>query len=123
MRPLVPRAEKVMEPGPKLSPVEPLKAWLSQQGEAVLRLPITLTRSATMPMMFERSAMLGELAVTVDDAALGVSLSEHAHRACPGEGTCTVWLEGRWRDGAVQVLHFSRAVKVGEAADFVEREK
>jgi hypothetical protein len=122
VRPLVPYAEKSKETGPKLAPVEALKTWLSQQGDGVLRLPITLNRSA-MPRMFERSAKLGELSVEVDDAALGVSLSEHAHRACPDANVCTVWLEGRWKSGTVQVLHFSRAVAAGEVADFVEREK
>lgn len=117
-RPLVPYAEKAKERGPALEPVDALKAWLEDSGDAVLRVPLTVTQ--TPPMRLE--ARVGALPVRLDDTALGVSLVDRVRSACGETKTCTVWVEGRWRDGTLHVIHFAREVIVDEKADFVERE-
>ena len=106
--------EKAKERGPTLEPPAALVAWLEEAGDAVLRLPLT---------MREQGAQLGTLAVEVDDSALGIDLADRVRQACPGGQPCRVWVEGRWKRGTVQVLHFARAVGADEAADFVERER
>ena len=118
MRPLTPYQEKPKARGPRLEPLAELKRWLEAQ-PGVLRVPLTLERGA--PRGWTR-AWLGPLEVKVSDSALGVSLADRLQVACPGEGECRVWVEGRWRDGKFHVLHFSRAIRPGEDADFVEYE-
>jgi hypothetical protein len=45
------------------------------------------------------------IAVKLDDAALGVSLSDRAAQWCGEEATrCAMWLWARWRDGTLVVL-------------------
>ena len=114
MRPLTAYVEQAKEPGPKLAPEAALVAWLEGAGDAVLRLPLTIV---------DQGARLGSLAVEVDDTALGISLADRVRQACPGGRPCRVWVEGRWKHGTVQVLHFARAVGADEAADAVERER
>lgn len=119
MRPMVPYVEKAKTQGPKLTQPELLEAWLTDAGDAVLRLPITVERG---PYGQRLGAKLGARELLIDDSALGVALSERLRSACGEQNPCRVWVEGRWRNGTLQVLHFSRAVAPGEAADFVERE-
>lgn len=116
-RPMVPYAEKAKEKGPALEPVEALKAWLDEGGDSVVRVPLTVTQAA--PSV---DARIGTLRVDLDDSALGISLAERVRMACAEQKTCTVWVEGRWRDGTLKVLHFAREVVPDEKADFVERE-
>lgn len=117
-RPLVRYAEKQKERGPSLEPVEVLKTWLAGVGDAVLRVPLTVTQ--TPPAWLE--GRIGALPVELDDGALGVSLADRVRHECGEQKTCVVWVEGRWRDGTLHVVHFARAVVPDEKADFVERE-
>lgn len=106
--------EKAKEKGPALDPPEALKAWLDDGGDSVVRVPLTVQKSV--------DARIGSLRVEVDDSALGVSLADRLRMACANEKKCTAWVEGRWRDGTLKVLHFAREVVPQETADFVERE-
>ena len=119
MRTKVPYVEKAKTVGPKLHEKEALETWLANAHEAVLRLPVTIERGGYGQRV---GAKLGEREVGIDDSALGLSLTDRLRSASPSENPCRVWVEGRWRDGTIQVLHFERAVAAGEAADFVERE-
>jgi hypothetical protein len=121
MRPMVPYVEKAKVSGPKVEPLDGLKAWLAGVGEAVIRVPLTVV-SGGVPGV-ARVVKLGALEVRVDDMALGVSFDERVRQACANQRPCRVWVEGRWSEGTLRVIHFARAVKEGEAADFVEREK
>jgi hypothetical protein len=118
MRPKVPYVETAKTVGPKLSEKELLDTWLAEAHDAVLRLPVTVERGGYGQSI---RAKLGEREVRLDDSALGLSLTDRLRSACPEENPCRVWVEGRWSDGTIQVLHFDRAVAPGEAADFVER--
>ena len=118
MRPKVPYVETAKTVGPKLSQQELLETWLAEAHDAVLRLPVTIERRGYGQSI---GAKLGEREVRIDDSALGVSLTDRLRSVCPEESPCRVWVEGRWSDGTIQVLHFDRAVAPGEAADFVER--
>lgn len=112
-------AEKAKTRGPKLNQKDLLEAWLAEAQDAVLRLPLTIERGAYGQ---RTGAKLGEREVLIDDAALGLSLADRLRTTCRDQNPCRVWVEGRWRDGTIQVLHFARVVEPGEAADFVERE-
>ncbi len=114
---MVPYVEKAMEQGPRLAPLEPLRAWLEASTGRVVRLPL----SAHIEVL-KREVKLGELTVAVDDSALGVSFDDRVRAVCKGLQTCRVWVEGRWADGTLKVLHVGRAVGPDEAADVVERE-
>lgn len=115
---MTPYAEKAKEKGPSLEPADALKAWLNDGGDSVVRVPLTVTK--TPPSFAE--ARIGTLSVDIDDSALGISLAERIRMACAEQKTCTVWVEGRWRDGTLKVVHFAREVVPDEKADFVERE-
>lgn len=118
MRPMVGYVEKAKEQGPKLTPTAPLEAWLEASKGRVVRVPLSVRVE-----VLAREVKLGELPVKVDDSALGVSFDDRVRSACKGETVaCRVWVEGRWADGTLKVLHFGRAVKPDEVADFVERE-
>lgn len=114
-RPLTAYAEKPKEKGPALEPPEVLRKWFEDGGDSVVRVPLTVTQQ---PL----TARIGSLNVQLDDSALGISLAERVRMACGGEKSCTVWVEGRWRDGVLRVIHFAREVVPEEKADFVERE-
>ncbi|MGV3624593.1 MAG: hypothetical protein ACO1OB_27485 [Archangium sp.] len=115
---MVPYAEKAKEKGPPVEPVDALKAWLEASGDRVVRVPLTVTKTPPSDV----DARIGSMPVEVDDSALGISLAERVRMACAEEKTCTVWVEGRWRGGALKVIHFAREVVPQEKADFVERE-
>ena len=119
---MAPHVEKSFTVGPKLLPAADLSKWLDAKRDTVLlRLPVTITRGRVGEPL---RAKLGEIDVRLDDGALGVSLEDRLREACPDGATCRVWLEGRFRGrGEIQVLHFARAVRSGEAADFVEVER
>jgi hypothetical protein len=114
--------EKSFVAGPKLLPAGELLSWLeSKKDAALLRVPVTITRGE---IGAPASAKLGELEVRLDDAALGISLEDRVSAACPGRAPCRVWLEGRYHGhGELRIHHFARAVRLDEAADFVEVER
>jgi hypothetical protein len=115
-RPKTPYLEKEKVAGPKVVPKEPLLAWLRQAGDAVIRFPVSVAPETS------NVGLLGELTVQLNDSALGMSLRDRLVTSCAGAPRCTVWLEGRWRDGTIQVLHFARVTQPGEVADSVQRE-
>jgi len=113
---LRPHVELTFTRGPALSPPDALRAWLEQQGDRTVRLPVTLVLEAPHRIA---SARVGELPVTLDDSALGISLVDRLRQACPGQGECRVRLEGRWGPD-FRVLHFVGPVAEGAPADFAE---
>jgi hypothetical protein len=117
---MVPYVEKTKQRGPSLLPASALKQWLDGVGDAVVRVPITVKAGGVPGEPWDLA--IGELSVKLNDSALGVSFEERVRQVSQGQRPVRVWVEGRWRDGVVHVLHFSRAIPDGEAADFVERE-
>ncbi len=118
VKPLTAYVEKQKEKGPNLEPADALRTWLRSSNGAVLRVPLTVTQDAPAGL----AGRLGAMPVELDDSALGVSLVDRVRQACGAAVTCTVWVEARWSDDVLRVLHFARAVVPGESADFVERE-
>jgi hypothetical protein len=52
--------------------------------------------------------------VDLDDAALGISLSDRAKRVCPaGTPTCAIWVEGFWQ-GKTNEGYVFQVTKAGE---------
>lgn len=118
---LVPYSEKAKERGPSTSDAAVLKAWLDGVKDTVVRVPITVVAGGVPG---ERWVLkVGALDVSMSDSALGISFEERVRQVSKGQRPVVVWVEGRWRDGTVHVIHFSRAAAEGEAVDFVEREK
>jgi hypothetical protein len=97
-----------------------LTAWLDQQ-QGIVRLPVFFQLAG--PRRIE-AARVGTIALSLDDSGLGVSLADRTHQHCPkGSGTCTLWIEGRWKGGGtLWVRRVDRAVTEGEAIDFAEVE-
>lgn len=118
VKPLTAYVEKQKERGPNLEPVDALRTWLRSADGAVLRVPLTVTQDPPMGL----AGRLGAMPVELDDSALGVSLVDRVRHACAQKKTCTVWVEARWKDDVLRVVHFGREVVEGEKADFVERE-
>jgi hypothetical protein len=121
---LRPHAELTFTRGHALSPPAALRAWLDQQGKKLVRAPVTVD---TDPLGSVRGARLGELAVTLDDSALGISLADRLRHACPDAATCRVWLEGLWdasnpAEPTLRLRRFVREVQGSEPADAVEVE-
>jgi hypothetical protein len=114
-----------------LTPRADLIAWLDANGgkpdlgtAPVLRLPVTLTWGDQRISI--TGATLGEVAVKLDDSALGISLKDRARNKCPADQpTCRVLIEGRWRGldgdtGTIQVTRFVSALAADQAGDRVE---
>ncbi|MEW5741944.1 MAG: hypothetical protein AB1938_23720 [Myxococcota bacterium] len=121
---LKPHVDVPFQRGPALAPPDALVSWLNQQGRRLVRLPVIILVEQPGRV---RNARLGDVAIALDDSALGISLADHVRRSCPGAPTCHVWLEGLWDPSTpetptLQLRRFVRAVSAGEAADFVEVE-
>lgn len=93
--------------GPSITPAAALVAWLDEGntdlGRRTVRLPVWLTVSGTSV----KAARIGAadapdaIALKLKDAKLGISLADHARRACRGAPACGLWLEGTWAGGGV----------------------
>ncbi len=118
---LQPSPKRAFVRGPTLAPAETLVARLAAHTGRLLRMPVVVERTP----LGARGGTLGGVRVLLEDSALGISLADRVRTACPGEGPCTVWLEGRWLGDAeqtVKVLHFDRAAAPEEPADAIELE-
>ncbi|MBL8916803.1 MAG: hypothetical protein JNM17_39235 [Archangium sp.] len=118
---MVPYAEKAKEKGPSTGDASALKAWLEGTKEAVLRVPITVIAGGMPGERWELK--IGALDIAMSDSALGVSFEDRVRQASQGTRPVVVWVEGRWREGKLHIIHFSRRANDGEPVDFVEREK
>jgi hypothetical protein len=97
-RPLSAEPPLSVEDGPAVADPAALLAWLEANGPRRVQLPVVLV-FAPGRLGFSAAtvgATPGALALRPYDAALGVSLLDHARRLCPEAATCAVWLEGRW---------------------------
>jgi hypothetical protein len=109
-----------------LAPQAALVAWLDRNGGTpdlgaapVLKLPVTIAMDADR--LGITGATLGELAVTLDDTALGIALKDRVRQKYPaGAPGLRVWIEGRWRgDGKIQVTRFAGVIAADDAGDHV----
>ncbi len=120
--PMTPQPELPWAFGPSTADVAALTQWLERQLAAADR-PETVRLPVLVELGVARSTVAGgrvltgskeELALSLDDTALGVSLADRARHACPGQDRCAMWLEGRWRSGRLQVTRAGGAVKDDE---------
>ena|SRR5688572_7265966 len=93
-----------------LSPPDQLVAWLAAQGDRVVRLPLIFARWPGGVGYSFQDARIGGGAdaaiVHANDAALGIGLNDRLRRhvELPLPETAAILVEGRYRDGAFQVL-------------------
>lgn len=113
--------------GPAIAPAAELVAWLDAQrtdvGQRRVKLPVWLTVSGTSI----KAARIGAadapdaVALKLKDSALGISLADHARRACRGGGACGLWLEGKWGgDGRFDVTRVAGPFTAADDATYVE---
>lgn len=114
--------------GPQIATGSGLETWLARSCEPgnspdILRLPFTLTlgraRSSVAAAALGADPGVLDLAVRVDDSALGISLADRASQACPDAARCLLWLEGTWQDAAGECSF--RVVRVVRPLSAAER--
>lgn len=98
-----PTTEVKFKRGPALRPSGELTTYLESLktigGKPLLvRLPVVITLDPTGFGIDK--ATVGELAIKLNDSALGISLMDRLRTACPNASTCAIWLEGHWRSPA-----------------------
>jgi hypothetical protein len=106
-------ADRAFTDGAALADPTALRAWLDAAGDRIVRLPIVVDFDG-ISYSSPRIAVLN-LAIELDDAALGVGLADRVRVAGNGGAqawlpTVGLWLEGTWRGG---VLHVDRAGEAG----------
>lgn len=106
--------------GAAITPSADLLAWLDQQGARQVRLPMTLTLSATGAVAPAAIGVNGEadpIAVELSDLGMGLSLKDRLRKVCKPGGTCTVWLVGKWSSGQrLEVKKLDGEIAAGQAA-------
>jgi hypothetical protein len=97
----------------KITPSADLLAWLDQQSGRAVRLPVTLTLSATGGVASATIGVNGEpdaVAFQVSDLGMGISLKDRLRKVCKPGGTCAVWLIGTWNGGTMSVRKMDGAI-------------
>ena len=96
------------ERGPAITPAGELVAWLDQQDKRLVRLPVTLTLSATGAVASATFGVNGEpdaRGFELSDHQMGISLKDRLRKVCKPGGTCAVWLVGQWSPGDKPLLN------------------
>jgi len=106
--------------GPSTASADTLRRWLGQQHDTV-RLPVLVTRGAGAQVITGSKDEL-PLSLSLDDSALGISLSDRARSACPGADQCALWLEGTWRNAGLFVTRVLHPVSAEEHSHFAQLE-
>ncbi len=94
-----PGADPVFVPAGPLAPRHGVFGWLATHPEALVRLPVTLWLGPAGGLSEAAFglALQPDAGVTLNDAALGISLADRARQACGATSPCTLWLTGSWR--------------------------
>lgn len=112
-----PRPPPLFEVGPTLAPRAALVAWLDQQGPtAIVRVPVALTVSPLGVTAAAVGAGADQLALELDEGALGEGLADRAAEFCGDAPTCTMWLWGHWQAGTLRVIKAEGAVAADDAS-------
>lgn len=95
--------------GPPIQPTHELLHWLERNVKGAdgkrrrLRLPVVVSLGEPYPLGLGRACVgislesSNEIALTLDDSALGISLLERVRTLCVDNGvSCALWLEGYW---------------------------